>query len=116
LFSQKMPEEVIRESLFQNFACFFLLAKVSSFKVLVIKFEVSDPVNRNIFFIWLLLKGGFPLIENFPLTGTEQTGKASGHARMCHMSRNFLFCSVPKKAGSSSTLSVCTEQKHEGQV
>jgi len=33
LFSRKMPEEVIRESLFQKFRVFFLLAKVSSFKV-----------------------------------------------------------------------------------
>ena len=51
-------------------------------------------------------KGGFPLTENFPRTGTERNRKAHGHARGSREQENFPFRSVPRKVESSSTFSV----------
>ena len=46
----------------------------------------------NLFLLFpSLYKGGFPLTENFPRTGTERNRKAHGHARGSREQENFPF-------------------------
>ena len=59
----------------------------------------------------IVSKGGFPLTENFPRTGTERNRKAHGHARGSREQENFPLRSVPRKVESSSTFSVLSVRK-----